>query len=365
MNEFEQIYKRWRKKLLQTNLILTIMVTFIEILMSFILKKMNLIEQPRMEYVRIFLLSPILTNFLILIIGNIVMKYIQPNYKYINYIPIVQMALICLVLASTHNIFSVTLCLLCFPLFTTIMFSDKKMTRIIGILCFLFLLISLLFRKFSAYRPKDDKYFLAEAIVSVGILAATFILSNVLIAFAEEKTNIINQGYLKQIEMKELLNRDQKTGLFGHTIFIHTLNRMVEDSNRTHKLFALAVIDIDDFKKVNDTYGHLKGDQIIHTLTDLMKKYFIEDQFIARYGGEEFVIILSEEELVNGIGLLEEFRKAFELQKYSFMKETITISIGIATWKQGWTSEQLFEAADAAMYSSKSAGKNRITEYGN
>jgi diguanylate cyclase (GGDEF)-like protein len=363
MKELNLVYERWRNTLLRTNLILTILVFVVEVFMFFLLKKLDLIEQPIRVYLRCFLIMPTITDFLFLYVGNYILKHMLPDSNYINYIPILQMAVICMVIASTHNIFSVTLCLFCFPLFSTIMFSDKKMTGIIGLVCFLFMIITLLYRRFSLYRPQNDRYFLAEVIVAIAILGATFILCNVLIRFAQEKTNIIHQGYLQQIEMQELLNRDQKTGLFGHTIFMNTLEQMVETANKTLKTFAVAVIDIDDFKKVNDTYGHLKGDQIIVALAELMKKYFNENQFIARYGGEEFAIIFSGNELNHGIDLLETLRVAFETQKYGFMEDKITISIGIAIWKQGWTSEQLFEAADTAMYSSKSNGKNRTIVY--
>jgi len=365
MKEFDVIYERWRNKLLHTNLLLTMLTFVVEVFMFFILKKLNLIEQPIMVYLWYFLFVPTIFNISILYVGTVVMKHMLPDSKFINYVPIIQLAAICMVIASTHNIFSMTLCIFCLPLFTTIMFNDKKMTRIIGMVCFLFMSISLLYRKFSVYRPKNDRYFVAEVIVAVAILYATYILCNVLIKFVEEKTDLIHQGYLQRIEMQELLNRDQKTGLFGQTIFMNTLDSMVEVSNRTHEKFALAVIDIDDFKKVNDTYGHLKGDQIIVTLTELMKKYFIENQFMARYGGEEFVIIFAENKVNQGINLLEDFRKAFEAQRYSFIDDKISISIGIAKWRQGWTSAQLFEAADKAMYTSKSDGKNRTTVYEN
>lgn len=365
MTEFAFIYERWRKKILRTNILFTILVFLVEVFMFFILKEQNLIDQPDKEYLKWFLVYPSFINFLIIFIGNIVMKHMLLDSKLINYIPILQMAAICMVIAGTHNVFSLTLSLLCFPLFTTILFSDKKMTKIIGMVCFLFLLMDFLYRKFSLYKPKNDKYFIAEAIVAVAILSATYILCNVLIKFSQEKRDMIHHGFLQQIEMQEQLKRDQKTNLYGYMIFINTLERLVEKANRTLESFAVAVIDIDDFKKVNDTYGHLKGDEIIIMLADLMKKCFNQNQFIARYGGEEFAVIFSEEELNYVFELLEKLRITFEEQKYSFMEDSITISIGIAIWKQGWTAEQLFESADTAMYTSKAEGKNRINVYEN
>jgi diguanylate cyclase (GGDEF)-like protein len=364
MKELELIHGRWRKKLFRTNLLLTLMLFSVEIIMFFVLKKLTLIEQPILLYLKWFLVEPLLLNVAVLYIGHLVMKYIPENSVYINYIPILQMTVICMVAACVHNIFSMTLCLLCFPLFATIMFSDKKMTRTIGIICYVFLIIALVFRKVSVYRPLNDKYFWADIFVSLAILTATFIFCNVLITFSQEKTDMIQEGYLEQIHMKEQLNRDQKTGLYGHTIFMNTLEQKVESAKQLGNPFALAVIDIDDFKHVNDTYGHLKGDQVIISLADKMKKIFKEDQLIARYGGEEFAIIFSEKDLGQVSTRLEDLRCSFEKQRYDFMEDKITISIGIAAWKQGLTSEQIFEAADNAMYASKMEGKNRMTTHG-
>lgn len=363
MKELELVYKSWRGKLLFTNFLLTMLLCIVEILMFFILREQNLIEQPFEVYFQYFLFRPTFINLMIVLIGFIVIKLISPQSVYINYIPILQMATICMVIASTHNIFSVSLCLLCFPLFATIMFSDKRMTRIIGIVSLLFQIITLLTRKFSAFKPKSDPYFYSEAFVAVAILGAAYILCYVLIKFSEEKTSIIHNSYLEQIEMKELLNRDQKTGLFSHSIFMNTLDQMVDIAHNTTNTFAVAVIDIDDFKKINDTYGHLKGDQILIILAEIMKKLFGDNQFVARYGGEEFAIIFSEDELLNGMELLEKLRKAVKSYKFDCIDTMISISIGFAHWKKGWTSEQLFEAADNAMYQSKLGGKNRITVY--
>ena len=363
MKELDLVYERWRIKLFHTNVILIILVFFVEVLMYFVLKKLNLMEQSTRVYLKWFLIEPMAVSTVILLIGYILMKYILPNSKYNNYIPVIQMAFLCMVIACVHNIFSITLCLFCFPLFTTILFSDRLMTRTVGIISYFLLVISLIFRKLSVYRPKDDKYFWAEVAVSIAILTGTFIFCNILIIFSQEKTDIIHKGYLEQINMKEQLNRDQKTGLYGHTMFMNKLDQKVEMANKTQNPFAVAVIDIDNFKHVNDTYGHLKGDQVIIILAKLMKEIFNEDEIIARYGGEEFAIIFSKSDIEYMKNLLENLRTTFSARKFEFMEDNITISIGTAIWRPGWTTEQLFEAADNAMYSSKTEGKNKVSVF--
>ena len=360
VKEFEATYEKWRKMLLQTNIRIAFVVLIVESFMVFVIKGAHLMTQPLPVYLLDFLIAPTAADFLLLAAGRAAMKKVSPDSKIINYIPTVQLACICLVVASAHFIFSVTLCVFCVPLFTTVIFSDKTMTRRMGILCCFFLTIVLIHRKYSPYRLVHDSYFYEEAIVAFVVLIATIIICDVLIKFQEEKDNIIRQDYLIKLKMQDQLNKDPRTGLYGYAIFMHTLNQMVRRSVNTDKKIALAIIDIDSFKAVNDTYGHLKGDQVISALTDLMKSDDSAHRFLARYGGEEFAIIFSENEVENAFGYLEDLRRTFENQRYDFTGKTITVSIGLAVWQAGWTSEQLFNHADAAMYASKAKGRNKV-----
>ena len=364
MQELERVYIKWIKRLRKINIYLVVFAFFVEVVMYFLLKKLDLVLQPLAEYIKWFLLIPTTANIMIIVVGEIVAKQIPSNSLSMKYIPILQLSGICMVLASIHNVFSVTLCFFCFPLFISAIFGDKKMIRNTAALNFLCLTFTLFFRKYMIYKPEKDIYFFAEAMVAYVVLAATFLVCDVLIKFQKENNNIFHQGYLRQIEMQEQLNKDSKTGLYGQTIFTNTLNQMVETWENTKGTMLLAVIDIDDFKNINDTYGHLKGDQIILNLAEVMKTIFIKNQFISRYGGEEFAIIFPECEMDRAVALLEELRITFEKQEYCFMEDTVTISIGLAKWRKGWTSDQLFEAADSAMYSSKKNGKNRTMVYG-
>ena len=171
--------------------------------------------------------------------------------------------------------------------------------------------------------------------------------------FQEEKSRLIERYYLDKLKMRDQLNKDQKTGLYGHTIFMNTLDAVV---NSAGDQIALEVLDIDDFKKVSDTCGDL----VITTLADIMKRHSNPDRLMARFGGEEFVILFTGLEAGCAISFLEDFRKEFKDQKYEFTDGPITVSIGLAFWKHGLTSEDLFNKADEAMYRAKSKGKNQI-----
>ena len=322
----------------------------------------DLFLQPEPEYLMCFLIISTIDNALIIIVGYVLVKQLVQNSKLLNYIPTVQLALICLVVASIHYNFSKTLCIFCIPFLITVIFNDKRMTWHVEILSCVFLGIALLIRKNLTVQPDEDVYFLAEAIVAFAILIATALICNVMIKFHEEKSKIIHQGYIRQLEMQEQLNKDQKTGLYGNTIFMNKLNKIVklsETTNKeTNKEIALAIIDVDNFKQINYSYGHLKGDQVLLALAGLTKKRYKKNRFMARFGGEEFSIICMGSEVDHIYDLMENLRIEFENQRYDFMEDTITISIGISTWELGWTAEELFENADAAMYVAKANGKN-------
>lgn len=363
MHKFDETYEKWRAMLLNANIYLFISITIIEIFMYFLLKHFELIDIPLKEYKFHYLLIPTTVNSFILIMGYIILKYMKPNNEYINYIPPVQLAFICMIVASVHSTFSATLCVFCIPLFTTVIFCDRKITRRIGVFCLILLVISLFLKKYSMQNRFDDIYFFTEVIVALAILTATFFVCQVLITFQMEKSNLIKKAYLRQLELKEQLTKDQKTGLYGHTAFMNKLDQMVKSSENNNTPIALAIIDIDNFKKINDSYGHLKGDQVISRLVKLLNNEAKENHFISRFGGEEFTIIFNNTTSDIAYNFLDMLRSKFQKEIYNFTNDKITISVGLALWKKGLTSESLFNNADSAMYKSKHKGKNKIQVY--
>lgn len=328
--------------------------------MFFFLKSANLIVTSVDNYLISYLVLPTAANILIILAGIFIIRKLPPQSLLINYIPAVQQILIGMVVAATHYVFSATLCVFCLPIFATIVFSDKRVSKNVGILCFLALTIEMILRQISPFRLYNEDFFAAEVIVAYTILIATAMICNVLIDFQKEKSMIIQQSYLRQLEMKDQLYKDQKTGLYGHTIFMNTLDKLVSLADKTEINLALAIIDIDDFKKINDKYGHLKGDQVIFALANLLRKDFGENLFTARFGGEEFAIIFTESQVEHAGEFLEKLRSEFAGIKYPFTDDVVTISIGIATWQPGWSLEDLFDNADSAMYVAKSIGKNCV-----
>jgi diguanylate cyclase (GGDEF) domain len=361
MQEFEETYEKWRNMLFYTTLCIGIFVFAIEVLMYFILHRANSIMQPLPEYLFKYLMLPTALDGAVIFLGYIALKKSDRNMKYINYIPVIQMSIICMVVAYTHNYFSITQCVFCIPIFATTIFNNRAMTKNITMVNCLFLLIIFLSKKYSAINYSLDIYVYSETVISFSFIITVYLVCNVLIKYQEEKNDILQKSYMHQLEMQEMLNKDQKTGLYGYTMLFNTLQKMTSDNEECIKEFALAIIDVDDFKNINDTYGHAMGDQIIIMLAELMKKYCSDNHLPARFGGEEFAIILNEGEKSYYYDFIERLRKDFAKISSGIINDTVTISCGIAKWTPSLTAEELFNNADSAMYLSKTTGKNRTT----
>lgn len=159
---------------------------------------------------------------------------------------------------------------------------------------------------------------------------------------------------------------DSLTGLTNRALFNDRLTHTIHQAERNDLMFALLFLDLDGFKQVNDTLGHLAGDELLKAVSDRMKDCIRKTDTLARLGGDEFSVILShikerEDAALVAEKLLQSLRPLFE---YKGKTISITVSIGIAIFPFDSTSaEDLLKAADEAMYSAKSSGKNSFCFY--
>jgi len=165
------------------------------------------------------------------------------------------------------------------------------------------------------------------------------------------------------IHIQELAITDSLTGVYNRRHIFELGYREYLRARRFNRPLSLLMIDIDHFKKVNDTYGHLKGDQILLELAHLLKKDVREIDMVGRFGGEEFLIILPETNLHEGKKIAERIRRCVETNFYNQDNDilTITISLGIAEMQFSTQSfDAILENADIALYQAKNAGRNQV-----
>jgi len=158
---------------------------------------------------------------------------------------------------------------------------------------------------------------------------------------------------------------DPLTGTNNRAAFDATIEKEVERSHRHHMPLSLAVVDIDLFKNVNDTYGHSTGDSVLRKVTEVIKDTLRASDELFRYGGEEFVIILNGTDSEGATNVAERIRQEIENMhiEYDNAAIPVTASIGISSLTTRDDAKRLFNKADAALYRAKETGRNKIHYY--
>lgn len=169
------------------------------------------------------------------------------------------------------------------------------------------------------------------------------------------------QDYYEKLQ--ELSDRDYLTGLYNRRKFEEFLSYEVKRSVRNSHKFTVLMIDLDNFKYINDTYGHASGDLVLKEVTNIFSANLRNADVLARIGGDEFAVILPETPYENGYVVVEKLRSSLEATPISLMFDqvSLTASFGIAEYpEQGENIESLLTGSDLAMYKAKRAGKNTI-----
>lgn len=163
--------------------------------------------------------------------------------------------------------------------------------------------------------------------------------------------------------LRSLIMRDGLTGLLNHTAIKEQLSAEILKSIRHESDLSLAMIDLDNFKKINDSYGHAVGDQVLRTLSRLLRQRLRRTDIVGRYGGEEFAVIFPETNASTARHVLEQIRLAFQKIRHHADQAEFSVSFsgGIADIRGISSADALFDLADAAMYLSKQRGRNQIT----
>jgi diguanylate cyclase (GGDEF)-like protein len=184
-----------------------------------------------------------------------------------------------------------------------------------------------------------------------------------------EELDAINQTLREKNEELQLLSiTDGLTGLYNRKHLMETLIAEVKRSKRHKHPFAVLMIDIDHFKKYNDTFGHLAGDDVLRKMATVFKKSVRECDYAARYGGEEFLVMLPETGAKDAAVVAERLRSMVENEKVGGDggATVVTVSVGVAAFPEdGDDPESVVSRADTALYKAKTRGRNRVIIAGN
>lgn len=199
----------------------------------------------------------------------------------------------------------------------------------------------------------------------------TFSILNIFMSFASitefliflqwDVTHNSNTLTSKNSELDEMANRDTLTKLYNRRFMNQKLDEKLNDLINEGKIFGIIMCDIDNFKRVNDTYGHDVGDDVLVMVADALKKSTRDDDFVSRWGGEEFLIVINGNKRIT-IDVAERMRKLIsETPVVSGKSEiNITMTFGVSESIPGYNIDKLIEIADENLYKGKTNGKNRV-----
>lgn len=160
--------------------------------------------------------------------------------------------------------------------------------------------------------------------------------------------------------LRELSITDELTSLYNRRYLPEILENEYSSFKRYGAPLSVAIFDIDRFKGINDTYGHLTGDEVLKTTSGILKQTTRDADTIGRYGGEEFLLIMPRTDTARALIVADRFRKKIAESRFSDPGIQVSISGGVAGLTQGETIDQLVSRADKRLYRAKENGRNRI-----
>lgn len=203
--------------------------------------------------------------------------------------------------------------------------------------------------------PDPDDLSLRVGLVAVAAMAAWVVDESAL----REHTFEANTVAARMFELEQQCVRDPLTRLFNRRFAVAHLDKLHRQSVRRVRPLSVIALDVDHFKRVNDSGGHALGDAVLEGLAEVLLAQVRAGDVVARIGGEEFLVILPDAADRGALLVAERIREAFARMSLPGLRMRLTVSLGVATFEDGETPEQALMRADAALYAAKAGGRNR------
>lgn len=225
-------------------------------------------------------------------------------------------------------------------------------------------MVVLIFFFILSYTALLFMFLYSKAYIRDNLLAVLLLAGSIFVALTCDLTLKTIKDIQKIHKLEEESIKDPLTKIYNRRYLERTLLIECDKSNRNKKPLSLLLIDLDDFKSINDKYGHKRGDDVLVKVASILLKHSRDSDFVARFGGEEMVVVISGSDKEGAYFLAERMRKEISETTIPGDKNVgdikdITVCIGISTLKDCKSPCNLIERADKAMYLAKSTGKNK------
>jgi diguanylate cyclase (GGDEF)-like protein len=337
-------------------------ITFLSLLATLSGLIVIYMTSPKLVYGYIihYIIIPVVTLFVLVSVLETFNRYMG---LLTDYVFIVTDSLIPGILIATFTGHGGLQLILMAPIIVSAFYFEK---RKVIFSCILNIFLFLILYKFNTNLQEEiNSYeiistiaiYLGAASIAIGIMnRGIYLISSLKQTMRSEQDLMI-----RNILMDRNSKIDGLTGLYNHKTFYEYLDSLIEQSESYNVPLQLAIIDIDDFKVINDTYGHWVGDLILKRVAQSIESSVTTHDLVSRYGGEEFAVIFTEKTNDIALQLAEDIRRNISnLIHDELEQDQITVSVGLQSYKKGSKKEGFFRDADVCLYLAKKTGKNKV-----
>lgn len=368
MLEFRNnLNRKWQKKIHRSCWIAFFIILAVELIVFFSYLGLGAIEPEGIfAYLLKCIALPSGVNLLTLCVTRRFINSSKYNVEYKNYAVCINILVICTVTATAHNYYFIIWMAPSVALFYSTLFHSNRIltATYIGTIfaSFITMTMNIIEGEF------DVMVSMSYCILTIGTFTCGYYISRMIIKHHKMQLEYTYQELDKKQQLIERLDIEPMTRLYNRKAFDRNMQETIASSGKIirhkEKMVWLLMFDLDYFKSINDTYGHLNGDKVLLAVASILEKVVGKNGRVYRYGGEEFAALTNlctEEEVYE---MAEVIRKEVELLRFAFDEQKqITISVGIAPHRKNISSEKWIEKADDALYFSKRNGRNQIKIY--
>jgi diguanylate cyclase (GGDEF)-like protein len=359
----DELYTDLVESFMRINRIFLYCILSIEILFMILYIALDMMPERITTYVSLYLFRPFVFCCAFYHSGAQFIKRrndLKLRKEIVYSIPLVVLLCLVSVIIVVHYVFPAIYTAIILPICLSLAFSNRKITRFIHVISYFALTVSLVLTYFDTYSIRPTKFWFNAVIAYAGIFFSN-ILVRTMIDFGELKDSMLSKYNLESKILSNKANTDGLTGLLNRTAFSAEVKEWITKYNLS---FGLCIIDIDHFKNVNDTYGHLFGDTVLKRLSALLNNMVSDDIVVGRYGGEEFCIAIKGSDKIVMRNTLDNLREHFKEQSYleDNVDDHFSFSGGIALRSNNDTTElsEIFKEADKRLYVAKDNGRDQI-----
>lgn len=360
--------KRWRKRVLSGCIAVTAVVLAMWLVLVVAFDLSHGASFSNVARALLFISIATVANITAVFAAHKIGKSPAVSDKVKDYACVFALVLILAMGAQLHKYVYVSLLFPCLAVAVVPPFADKKL---LDITFFATICTSIFSCLLWAYLTPES--LLAKIAVVVGVLGSCcvfYFFSRAMLKAMMEQMEFVTNGWAEQERLISELRLEPLTRLYNRTAFQEAISAAMSDFRHFGHAATLAFIDLDNFKTVNDTYGHASGDAVLIAFSELLIGTLGTNRNVFRYGGDEFAVLFKDVPMAEVKITMETVRGHYANMSFDFLEDAapqssgeavkVSASIGIAAYREGMTSKEWITAADDAAYDAKKAGKNTV-----